>query len=91
MGTTPPSNQHYYDFSRLPDGMGPVIDILGVSTAAPVNVVVELAPGGVDMAGVYVYQIKPSCYFCSLEAMQSLLERVAWVLAWYFDPTGTAQ
>ena len=44
--------QHYYDFSLLPEGMGPVIDIVGVSTASTVTVVVNYA-ASVDMAGVY--------------------------------------
>ena len=34
--------------------MGPVIDILGVSTTSTVTVVVQFAAGGVDMGGVYV-------------------------------------
>lgn len=35
-------------------GMGPVIDIIGVSTTSTVTVVVQFAAGGVDMGGVYV-------------------------------------
>jgi hypothetical protein len=60
VGSPPASSQHYYDFSRLPDGMGPVIDIVGVSTTSTVTVVVNFAAGGVDMGGVYVGR----CVFC---------------------------
>ncbi len=36
----PPGSQHYYDFSYLPDGMGPVIDLVGLSTSVVNTVVV---------------------------------------------------
>jgi len=53
VGAPPASSQHYYDFSLLPSGMGPVIDIVGVSTTSTVTVVVNFAAGGVDMGGVF--------------------------------------
>jgi hypothetical protein len=40
-------------------GMGPVIDIVGVSTTSTVTVVVNFAAGGVDMGGVYVQPGRP--------------------------------
>ena len=44
--------QHYYDFSLLPEGMGPVVDIIGVSTTQTVTVVITYAAAGsVDMSG----------------------------------------
>jgi len=48
----PPANQYYYDFSLLPDGMGPVIDLVGVSTTATTTVTIQFGVQ-VNMAGVY--------------------------------------
>lgn len=51
----PPANQHYYDFSLHPYGMGPVVDIVGASTAATVTVVVTFSPAvpQATLNGVY--------------------------------------
>jgi len=48
----PSSSQYYYDFSLLPDGMGPVIDVVGASTSATTTVTIQFAVA-VDMGGVY--------------------------------------
>lgn len=55
LGQLPAGNQYYYDFSSLPYGMGNIIDIIGVSTTTPLNVLVTYAAPVSDasMAGVY--------------------------------------
>ncbi len=52
VGAAPATHQHYYDFSLLPDGMGPVVDVVGVSTSSATTIVINLA-AAVDMSGVY--------------------------------------
>jgi hypothetical protein len=54
-GGVPPSNQFYYDFSLLPEGMGPVIDLVNVNTKQTVTVLIKLAsqPSAEAMSGVY--------------------------------------
>ena len=39
----PPSHQHYYDFSVLPEGMGPVIDLVDVPTSSPLTLTITFA------------------------------------------------
>jgi hypothetical protein len=54
-GQLPPSNQHYYDFSLHPYGMGAVIDLVGISTSASTKVVITYAISisQASMSGVY--------------------------------------
>jgi len=54
-GGIPPSNQFYYDFSSLPDGMGPVIDLVSCNVRQAVTVTIKLSslPSVTDMSGVF--------------------------------------
>lgn len=50
----PAKHQHYYDFSALPDGMGEVIDLVGLSSSALITVTVVFAPQATaSLNGVY--------------------------------------
>ena len=54
--TTPPSHQWYYDMSAGGEGIAVVIDVVGLSTSAPVTVTLGPTKTGVltsDMSGVY--------------------------------------
>jgi len=55
MGAVPSSHQYYYDFSLLPEGMGPVIDVVNMPTNKLITITVKLAPGPpvASMSGVY--------------------------------------
>jgi len=54
-GGVPPANQYYYDFSLLPEGMGPVIDLVNVATKQTVTITIKLSsqPTAQQMSGVY--------------------------------------
>lgn len=54
-GTVPPTHQYYYDFSALPEGMGPVIDLVNMRTDQTITVNVKLATSVSvdDLKGVY--------------------------------------
>jgi len=52
-GRFPSQNQHYYDFSLLPDGMGVVIDVVNVMVSKPITVKVTFVPQPIVMNGVY--------------------------------------
>ena len=47
-GRVPAASQWYWELSPQQGGMGPVIDIVGASTAAPTTVVVTLAAPAID-------------------------------------------
>jgi len=51
-GRVPPSNQHYFDFGPL--GLGPVIDIVGASTASTLTIDIRFTPtAAAPLAGVW--------------------------------------
>jgi len=54
-GVIPQSSQHYYDFSLHPFGLGPVVDVVGVSTTAVTTVAITYAAATTPatMSGVY--------------------------------------
>jgi len=54
VGHPPSGSQYYWDFSLLPDGMGPVVDIINVPTNQPLTVVINFALGTPSLpSGIY--------------------------------------
>lgn len=54
--TVPPTSQWYWSFESNQGGMGPVVDVVGASTAAPLTVVLTWATPAIDAsAGHYGY------------------------------------
>jgi len=55
VGSPPPKNQYYYDYSLLPDGMGPVIDVVNMDVSKPITITARMASGPSTAAMSAVY------------------------------------